>query len=225
MFQGFAMDAWLSLKINQWWIIILAHTHISMHTKSYPRSLLSNRNTNAVSFLVQAERKSPEAPCWVWELTSHLLLGQQHRNGPWGHGWGFADIHKLLLFLLLSTFLLIFSFPPSLSLFLLPSSPAPLSLSLISPAVFSPWNLTFFLPEEVSNLSTHGHLWRFYYCSKLRNCQQGEETQALICRNSDYSSFSQLGKILPLQETSDNVRRHFLFLWLGVVLLELAGRG
>lgn len=183
MFQGFAMNAWLSLKINQWWIIILSHTHISIHTKSYPRSLLSNMKANTVSSLVQAKGSHLKLLAEFESLLHTCCWDTSTGIGHGRDGCDFADIHKLLLFLLLSTFLLIFSFPPSLSLFLLPPFPDPLSPSFISPAVFSPWNLTVFLLEEISNLSTHRHLWRFY-CSKLCNCQQGEEIQALICRNS-----------------------------------------
>lgn len=172
MFQGFAMNAWLSLKINQWWVIILSHTHthISRHTKKI--SLVPSKQHECKNCQFSGSGRGEATGSSFLGLKVDItpvaeLPAQKWIMGAWV---GVADIGDHLLSLLLATLSPFLSLPP----FSYPSSllTSPLTPPLISPAVFSPWNWTFFLPKEISNLSTHRHLWRFYHCAKPCNCQQ-----------------------------------------------------
>lgn len=184
MFQGFAMNAWLCLKINQWWVIILSHTHthIYTHKKITLVPFKQHECKNGVSFLIQEEVNHLRLLVELESLLHTCCWATGQRKQPWV-GFLLASFFShppSSFFLFLPSFLLpsflhlfIHSFLPSFLSFFFPSFPHSLSPCLISPAVFSPWNLTFFFSAkgDKQSISIHGHLWSFHHCVKFCNLQ------------------------------------------------------
>lgn len=219
MFQGFAMNAWLSLKINQWWVIILSHTHIQIHRKI---TLVPSKQHECKKMCEFSGSNGAEAT-WGSLLSLNSLRTFCRATGLGRHhGWGVTGIYEQ---------------PPLLPSFhLSPSTfstslPSPIlllslhlfhSLSLISCAVF--WNLTFFLPKEVSNLSTHRHLWMFHHYDKLTISTKVKKPKPCPVGTQNLKQFfSTEGHFAPPRDIWQCLETQCC--GLGWESLELAGRG
>ena len=150
MFQGFAMNAWLSLKINQWWVIILLHTHIQIHRKI---TLVPSKQHECKKNVWVFRFK------WSWshlrllaesEFPSYFLLSHRLRKAPWvgchWHLWAASSSAFFSPFLFYFLYLPPFPHPSSLP----PSLPLPL-----------PYFLCSFLKFNCAVLSCFSRVWLF----------------------------------------------------------------
>ena len=194
------------------------HTHIQIHRKI---TLVPSKQHEYKKMCEFFGSNRGEA---TW---GSLLSLNSLRTFWWGtglgrhHGWGVTGIYEQPPFLS-SSHLPSFTFSISLPSSILLSLHLFLSLSLISHAVF--WNLTFFLPKEVSNLSIHRHFWMFHHYDSLTIASKVKKPKPCPIGTQNLKEFfSTEGHFAPPRDIWQCLETQCC--GLGWESLELVGRG